>query len=84
MKSLIRFKTTYGILELFQNNEMLYTADDNKTLAQTDGRDRIVRKTIVSIRRECYLVVFRQSVFDGFNIRHKLVQVVKVVHQNRK
>ncbi|CAF1165958.1 unnamed protein product [Adineta steineri] len=36
-----RFKTTFGILEIFRNSDMIYTAEDNKTLAQTDGRDRI-------------------------------------------
>jgi len=41
---LFRYKTTYGVLELFRNNDMIYSADDNKTLAQTEGRDRIVRK----------------------------------------
>ncbi len=41
---LFRYKTTYGVLELFRNNDMVYSADDNKTLAQTDERDRFVRK----------------------------------------
>ncbi|CAF4164453.1 unnamed protein product, partial [Rotaria magnacalcarata] len=37
-----RYKTIYGILELYGNNTLIYPEDDNKTLAQTDGRDRIV------------------------------------------
>jgi hypothetical protein len=41
-KIFFRYKTTYGVLELYRNNEMIYPTDDNKTLAQTDGRDRIV------------------------------------------
>ncbi|CAF4578092.1 unnamed protein product, partial [Rotaria sp. Silwood2] len=36
-----RYKTSYGILELYRNNELIYPEDDNKTLAQTDGRERI-------------------------------------------
>ncbi len=43
-KFFFRYKTTYGVLELYRNNEMIYPIDDNKTLAQTDGRDRIVIK----------------------------------------
>jgi hypothetical protein len=39
-----RYKTTYGVLELYRNNDLIYIGDDNKTLAQTDGRDRIVKK----------------------------------------
>jgi hypothetical protein len=39
-----RYKTAYGVLELYRNNDLIYTADDNKTLACTDGRDRIVRR----------------------------------------
>lgn len=41
-----RCKTTYGVLELYRNNELLHPADDNKTLGQTDGRDRIVSEWI--------------------------------------
>ncbi|UJR08730.1 hypothetical protein I4U23_012987 [Adineta vaga] len=41
-----RYKTIYGILEILRNNDMIYSADDNKTLGQTDGRDRIT----ISIR----------------------------------
>jgi len=46
-KILFRYKTTYGVLELYRNNEMIYSADDNKTLAQTDGRDKIVKKQTI-------------------------------------
>lgn len=37
-----RYKSAYGIIELYRNNEIIYSADDNKTLGQTDDRDRIV------------------------------------------
>ena len=37
-----RYKTTYGVLELYRNNDIIFPIDDNKTLALTDGRDRIV------------------------------------------
>lgn len=46
---LFRYKTCYGILELIKNNEILYPEDDNKTLGQTDGRDRIVSLNLKSI-----------------------------------
>ncbi|CAF1048629.1 unnamed protein product, partial [Didymodactylos carnosus] len=36
-----RFKTTYGIIELHRNNELIHPCDDNKTLAQTETRDRL-------------------------------------------
>ncbi|CAF3335952.1 unnamed protein product [Rotaria socialis] len=36
-----RYKSSYGVIELYRNNEIIYTADDNKTLGQTDDRDRI-------------------------------------------
>jgi hypothetical protein len=39
---LFRYKSAYGIIELYRNNEIIYSADDNKTLGQTDDRDRIV------------------------------------------
>ena len=37
-----RYRTTYGTLELFRNNELIHPLWDNRTLGQTDGRDRIV------------------------------------------
>lgn len=37
-----RYKSSYGVIELYRNNEIIYTTDDNKTLGQTDDRDRIV------------------------------------------
>ena len=46
-----RYKTTYGILELYRNNDMIYPIDDNKTLGQTDGRDRIVNPSMRSFIR---------------------------------
>ncbi|CAF3941595.1 unnamed protein product, partial [Rotaria sp. Silwood2] len=36
-----RYKSSYGIIELYRNNEIIYSTDDNKTLGQTDDRDRI-------------------------------------------
>jgi len=36
-----RYKSAYGIIELYRNNEIIYSIDDNKTLGQTDDRDRI-------------------------------------------
>ena len=39
---LFRYKSAYGIIELYRNNEIIYSTDDNKTLGQTDDRDRIV------------------------------------------
>ncbi|CAF3682375.1 unnamed protein product [Rotaria sp. Silwood1] len=41
MNPLGRYKTSYGILELYRNNELIYSEDDNKTLGQTDCRERI-------------------------------------------
>ena len=41
-KTLFRYKSAYGIIELYRNNEIIYTTDDNRTLGQTDDRDRIV------------------------------------------
>lgn len=40
--SFFRYRNTYGVLELYRNNELIHPLMDNKTLAQTDGRDRIV------------------------------------------
>ena len=39
---LFSYKSSYGIIELYRNNEIVYSTDDNKTLGQTDDRDRIV------------------------------------------
>ncbi|CAF0890240.1 unnamed protein product [Adineta ricciae] len=36
-----RYKTSCNVLELLRNNDLIYPVDDNKTLGQTDGRDRI-------------------------------------------
>ena len=36
------YKSSFGIIELYRNNEIIYPSDDNKTLGQTDDRDRIV------------------------------------------
>ncbi|CAF0941972.1 unnamed protein product [Adineta ricciae] len=36
-----RYKSAYGIIELYRNNEIIYSTDDNRTLGQTDDRDRI-------------------------------------------
>jgi hypothetical protein len=49
---LFRYKTTYGVLELYRNSEVLYSADDNKTLGQTEGRDRSVNKDKTVIKGE--------------------------------
>ena len=37
-----RYRTTYGVLELYRNSELIHPFCDNRTLGQLDGRDRIV------------------------------------------
>ena len=37
-----RYRNIYGVLELYRNNDLIHPQFDNKTLAQIDGRDRIV------------------------------------------
>ncbi|CAF0895252.1 unnamed protein product, partial [Didymodactylos carnosus] len=36
------FNTTYGVIELYRNSELIHPCDDNKTLAQTETRDRLI------------------------------------------
>ena len=42
LRLLLSYKTSYGTIELYRNNEIIYSSDDNKTLGQTDDHDRIV------------------------------------------
>lgn len=82
---LCRYKSSYGIIELYRNNEIIYPTDDNKTLGQTDDRDRMV----CSLRRSAkvngwLLSSFRRSPLDGSSTRVTEVPVEKVVHPNQK
>ncbi len=59
---MFRFKTSYGIIELYRNNEIIYSNDDNKTLGQTDGRDRVVGEE--KFRKETKKLFFIFCPFD--------------------
>ena len=77
-----RYRTTYGTLELYRNNELIHSLWDNRTLGQTDGRDRIVSDE--QFFDDDWICFVRQLPVVGFNNQCKLVRVVKVIQMNQK
>ncbi|CAF3635592.1 unnamed protein product [Rotaria socialis] len=77
-----RYKTNYGILELYRNNELIYPEDDNKTLAQTDGRDRI---TITArwVQQTTHNVSSDESSSSGSEMNNNISSSVSSAHHTR-
>ncbi|CAF1148229.1 unnamed protein product [Rotaria sordida] len=77
-----RYKTNYGILELYRNNELIYPEDDNKTLAQTDGRERITI-TVRWVQQTNQIVSSDESSSSESEMNNNISSSSSSTHHNR-